>query len=272
MSDPDSSLDFRRSMIKRRLRRVGRIILVVSGKGGVGKSVLSATFAALLAGAGLRVGLMDADIYGPSSALLLGAKGPPEEGRQGLIPPTIHGVKIMSVDLFAPGRPIPLTGTGARQVILEMLALTAWGDLDYLVVDMPPATNDIMMTWTSLDVKRLAALVVTMPDRLSLAVAHRVLQLLRAGEIPVAGLLGNMHQRSQHEGRQEKGGPRRLAREFDVAFWGRLPYDAGVPRAVDEGDMKRLLGTRFAAVLRRAVKAHLKPSGFAARGAQTLPT
>ena len=192
MSEGSSGLDFRKGMIRKRLENVKRVLLVLSGKGGVGKSVVSATLAAMLAESGLKVGLLDADLYGPSSALLFNARGFPAEGESGLIPPVAGGVKLMSVDLFASGRPIPLTGSAAEQVVLELLALTDWGRLDYLIVDMPPATGDIMMTLTSLGKKGLAAVVVTMPDRLSTTVAHRVLELLQSGDIPTVGVLGNM--------------------------------------------------------------------------------
>lgn len=123
---PDSDSDFRQGMIRRRLSRVRQVLLVLSGKGGVGKSVVSATLAALLAKSGFDVGLLDADIYGPSSALLFSTDTLPEEGKGGLTPPITRGVKIMSVDLFASGRPLPLTGYGARQVLIELLALTDW--------------------------------------------------------------------------------------------------------------------------------------------------
>ena len=259
MSEASPTVDFRRGMIRRRLRSVRKLLLVLSGKGGVGKSLVSATIAALLADVGYAVGVMDADIYGPSSALLLGAHALPREGKQGLTPPTKRGIKIMSVDLFAPGRPVPLTGAGARQVILEMLALTDWGALDCLVVDMPPATGDIMMTLTSLGKKEVSAVVVTMPDKLSLAVAHRVLELLHSGKVPIAGVLGNMH-RPPHGSRiVDDEGPRRLAKEFNVEFLGELPFDAGVTSAVEKSDIKGLLTTRFAKTLRRSVDAHLRP-------------
>lgn len=259
-SSEGSPPDFRIGMIRQRLRGIKRLLLVLSGKGGVGKSVVSATIASLLADEGFRVGLMDADIYGPSSALLFGGHSRPEEGRKGLIPPTMNGVKVMSVDLFAPGSPVPLTGYGARQVILEMLALTYWGSLDYLVVDMPPATGDIMMTLTSLRSKKLTALVVTMPDRLSAAVAHRVLQLLYTGKIPIAGILGNMYRQAGQGGNGNDEAPKRLAKEFGVAFWGELPYDAGVPMAVETGNIGSLLRTRFAKMLSRSANAYLKVS------------
>jgi ATP-binding protein involved in chromosome partitioning len=248
-------------MIKKRLRNVGRVLLVLSGKGGVGKSVVSAALSAMMAGSGFRVGLMDADIYGPSSALLFDTNCLPLEGDSGLIPPVSGGVKLMSVDLFASGRPIPLTGSGANQVLLELLALTDWGELDCLVVDMPPATGDIMMSLTSLGKKELAAVVVTMPDRLSTTVAHRVLQLLKSGEISTLGVLGNMLPSSRGGNLMNQSGPRRLAKEFNVPLLGLLPFDVGVSAAVERGNVTSLLKTRFAVELRKSMDSYIDSFG-----------
>ena len=247
--------DFREGMVKKQLGGVETIILVLSGKGGVGKSVVSASIAAILADQGLAVGLMDADIYGPSSAILFGAHLRPVETKAGLVPPVMRGVKVMSVDLFAPGMPVPLTGRGAGDVVKEMLALTSWGRLDYLVVDMPPATADITLLFTSLRREGLAALVVTTSDRLSLTVAHRMMQILRGGKVPVSGVLGNMHRPSG----TGADGPERLAREFRVPFLGELPYDPSVPQAAGSGSVGKLVGTRFGRALRRAAKERLGP-------------
>jgi len=257
MSESDSVPDFRQGMIKRRLSDVRHVLLVLSGKGGVGKSVVSATLAAQLAASGFKVGLLDADIYGPSSALLFGTGTLPEEGKGGLTPPVSRGVKIMSVDLFASGRPLPLTGYGARQVLVELLALTHWGELDCLVADMPPATGDIMQVLTSLGGAQPSGLVVSMPDRLSTAVAHRVLELLRSEKVPTIGVLENMHRPGPGQVRGIRG-PARLAREFGVPFLGALPFDSGVTNAVEQADVGALLKTEFAEKLRRATLPYMK--------------
>jgi ATP-binding protein involved in chromosome partitioning len=255
MSESESGLDFRRGMIDRRLAHTRRVLLVMSGKGGVGKSVVSAALAGTAASSGLRVGLMDADIYGPSSALLFGAKGLPAEGESGLVPPLLSGVKVMSVDLFASGRPIPLAGSGANEILVELLALTDWGNLDCLVVDMPPATGDIMLTLTSLRRGDVGAVVVTMPDRLSTSVAHRVLELLKGGGVTTVGVLGNMV-RGSSKGKET--GPGRLAEEFGVPLLGLLPYDPSVSDAVEKGNVDALLRTKFARRLRRSMAAYLR--------------
>jgi ATP-binding protein involved in chromosome partitioning len=244
-------------MITKRLGKVRELLLVLSGKGGVGKSVVSAALAAMLANSGFSVGLMDADIYGPSSALLFNTKALPTEGDAGLIPPISQGVKIMSVDLFASGRPVPLTGSGAKQVIMELLALTDWGELDCLVVDMPPATGDIMMSLTSLGKNDVAAVVVTMPDKLSTTVAHRVLQLLKPGRIRIVGVLGNMLRPSNTGDDTIRSGPKKLAKEFGVPLLGLLPFDTGVSRSVERSDVKSLLDTKFAKELWRSMSPYI---------------
>ena len=222
---------------------------------------MSATLAAILSGSGLRVGLMDADIYGPSSALLFGVDELPAEGAEGLTPPVREGVKVMSVDLFAQGKPIPLTGSAAQQVVLELLALTDWGKLDCLIVDMPPATGDIMLSLTTLGKKELSAVVVTMPDVLSTAVARRVLQLLRSGRVPIVGVVGNMCRRKPGGRATSNAGPRRLAKEYRVPLLGLLPYDAGVPEAVERKDIRALVATDFARALRRSMAGYLGSIG-----------
>ena len=246
--------DFRKGMIRRRLKKVKRVILVMSGKGGVGKSVVSATLAAILAQAGLKVGILDADVYGPSSTLLFNTNEFPREERSGLVPPLCSGVRVMSIDLFAAGGPVPLTGAAAIQAETEMLALTDWGDLDCLIVDTPPSTGDIMLFLTSLDKRKLAALVVTTPDKLSANVARRVLALLRSDGTEVLGVLGNMSREGAGRGSRVSRSAKGLARRYGAPLLGVLPFDDAVLLAVEKGDMEMMLKTRFARGLQRSVK------------------
>jgi len=249
MSDEGPIDDFRIRMVREKLKRVRRMLVVLSGKGGVGKSVIAATIAAQAAHSGKKVGIMDADVYGPTSASILGGRRRPKEGHDGLIPPEGNHVKVMSVDLFAPGKPIPISGAGASEIILEMMALTDWGDLDLLVIDMPPATGDIMMTMTMLGGRRARALVVTTPERLSLSVARRTLELLKASRTPVVGIVGNMYRLSAAK---DQNGPMSLARQFHVPFLGALLFDEDLIKAVEKRNARRLLETRFARDLAQA--------------------
>jgi len=256
MNEPSSPTDFRKGMIGRRLKRIGRVVLVLSGKGGVGKSVISAALAEILAMEGFRVGLLDADVYGPSSALIFGVHAFPKEQEEGLVPPTSSGVKLMSVDLFASGRPVPITGPATIQVLTEILALTDWGELDYLLVDMPPATGDIMMFITSLGKRKSTALVVSMSDRLSTSVSRRVLTLLRSERFRVIGILGNMERVGVHTPKGTSSLDA-LAEASGVPLLGVLPFDEDVTTAVEKGDIDSLVRTRFAEVLKASVSRHI---------------
>ncbi len=253
MSGP--SLDFREGMIRRRFGRIGQTIFIVSGKGGVGKSTVAAAMAALMAKAGMSVGLLDADVYGPSSTLIFKVKDVPEEGEHGLLPPISNGVKVMSIDLFAAGRPIPVTGRGTREMLKELLALTDWGRLDRLIVDMPPGTGDVLMALIEMVKGNVTSIVVTAPTTLSASVVRRAVKLLLYSGVPVLGIVENM---SYIVGGKEsplgQGGGRMVASEFGIKFLGELPMDPEVPIAIDSGDIEALLHTEFTRSLSHALK------------------
>lgn len=249
----EPGFDFRDYMIERRFERVGRAILVASGKGGVGKSTIAAAMAALMARAGMSVGLLDADVHGPSSALIFKVREMPREAERGLLPPISNGVKVMSIDLFAAGRPIPVAGRAARELLKEVLALTDWGELDYLIVDMPPGTGDVMMALAK--VRRGSSIVVTAPSALSASVVRRVVELLMRARVPIIGILENFSYMAGSDERPlGRGGGRALASEFGIKFLGELPMDPKVPEAVDSGDVQALLRTEFAGALLNVMK------------------
>jgi ATP-binding protein involved in chromosome partitioning len=149
---------------------------------------------------------------------------------------------------------VPLAGKSASEIILEMMALTHWGPLDFLVIDMPPATSDIMMTVMSLEDGAPQALVVTTPERLSIAVARRTLELLKDSNVDVLGVLGNMYRPG---GQLSLAGPENMARTYQVPFLGGLPFDTAVTKAIDKNDVSLLLASEFAKELRTIVKTTL---------------
>ncbi|MCP8308261.1 MAG: P-loop NTPase [archaeon] len=250
MFEPDIGLDFRDEMIKRRFERIDQTILITSGKGGVGKSMVAATMAALMAKAGMSVGLLDADVYGPSSAFIFGVRSLPREDRHGLVPPVSNGVKVMSLDLFIAGRPLPMSGRGARQIIKEVLALTDWGTLDCLIVDTPPGTGDVLMTLIKTIGDRSGSIVVTLPTALSKSVVRRVIEILLATQIPLFGVLENMSYIANSKARPlGHGEGKSLALEFGLKFLGELPIDYKAAEAADAGDVQSLLQTDFARTL-----------------------
>jgi ATP-binding protein involved in chromosome partitioning len=250
-------------MVRKRFERIRFTLLVASGKGGVGKSMIAATSAAILARKGFSVGLLDLDLHGPTAPTILGVSELPREEEGGLAPPVSHGVKVMSIDLFAPEKPVPMSGRAKRNAIKELLALTDWGELDYLIVDMPPGTGDETMATASLLPREKAALLVTTPSRLSVRVAKRAAELLLDMGVPLLGVVENMAVLTE-EGRAPfgRGAAGKLASELGIPLLAEIPLDPRASAAADSGDMNALLETEFASAVERA----LERAGLLTRG------
>ena len=185
-------MDPRTSVIDKRLKKIKKIIAVASGKGGVGKSLVASTLALILAKKGNNVGLLDLDLYGPSSHIILGVEDfsfPEEE--KGILPHDVHGIKFMSIVYFTEDKPAPLRGEDITNVIIELLAITQWGDLDYLIVDMPPFIGDETLDIIKY-VKKAEFLVVTTPSKVSMGAVGKLLKILKELKIPVIGIIENM--------------------------------------------------------------------------------
>ena len=218
-------LDPRPSVIAERLSGVKRVIAVTGWKGGIGKSVTAATLSLLLAEKGFKAGLFDLDFAGASAHVVLGAAGVFPREEKGLEPPLVAGVKFMSVSYFSENKAVPLRGADVSDAIVELLAITQWGELDFLVLDMPPGVND-----AALDVlryiPRAEVLAVTTPSVMARQVLDRSLALYRSLKVPVLGVAENMS-----------------------ASAGQVRTDPGLEKAL--GRPAALLKTRFAADLRR---------------------
>ncbi len=243
-----SKLDYRSVLIPKRFSEIGYTLMVASGKGGVGKSLISAAIALTKASDGMRTGLLDLDLHGPSSAAILGITGAPVEGESGIIPLEKMGVRVMSVEFFAGENPFPAGGAGKREVIRELLALTDWGSLDLLVVDLPPGTGDEMLAAIEHIPERRGCILVTTPSALSARVAKRAGMLLKDMNVKLLGVIENMSTLILGEGEVKlfgEGAAEKLARELQVAFLGRLPLDPEASLAADHGDPEKLLQTRF---------------------------
>ena len=241
-------LDPRLSVIEDRLKGVDRIIAVSSGKGGVGKSLIAATTALLLSERGLRAGLLDLDFTNPSSNVILGVSAAHPIEDKGMIPPEIHGVKYMSITFFSGEEVMPLRGGDVTNAFIEVLALTRWGNLDYLIVDTPPGLGDILLDLLKL-IRRLVFLVVTTPSRLSLETVRKLLALLRGVRAPVIGVIENMLTdiSISVKGEVERIGAR---------FLGSIPFDPRVEGTL--GNPKKLLETKFAEKLSEILDQALK--------------
>ncbi len=246
------SLDYREALIPTRLSKIKRILMVASGKGGVGKSMVSATIALILSDMRYRVGLLDLDFHGPSSSVIFGVSSSPREEREGLVPPESAGVKVMSIDLFVAGRPVPIGGEEKREIIKEILALTDWGELDYLVVDMPPETGDVLLASLNYLEGDRWVILVTIPSVLSHKVVSRLIEILKEVKVPILGLIENMAD-MEVEGKRIKpfmGGTRELAGMHSIPFLGSLPIDPDAAYYADNGEPEKLKKTLFTESLR----------------------
>ena len=189
-------MDPRISVIGKRLSKINRIIAVASGKGGVGKSLIASTLALNLSKKAYKVGLLDLDLYGPSSHVILGVTDYsfPEE-KKGILPHDIDGIKFMSIVYFTEDKPAPLRGMDITNIIIELLSITQWGNLDFLIIDMPPGIGDETLDVIKL-VKKCEFLVVTTPSKVSIFAVSKLLKILKELNLPIIGVIENMQMKS----------------------------------------------------------------------------
>lgn len=225
------------------LDSITHIIAVASGKGGVGKSTTAANLALALAQQGAKVGILDADIYGPSLGILFGiAEGtkPAVKDEKYFIPIEAHGVKVMTMAFLASEQtPMAWRGPMASGALLQLLTQTAWGELDYLVIDMPPGTGDIQLTLAQ-KAHIAAAVIVTTPQDLALIDAKKAIGLFEKVNIPVLGIIENMAVHiCSNCGHVEhlfgEGGGARLAEQYQVTLLGSLPLALAIRKQADSG-------------------------------------
>ena len=185
-------MDARLSVINKRLANINRIISVASGKGGVGKSLIASSLALKLSKKGFKVGLLDLDLYGPSSHIILGLKDYcfPEENK-GIIPPKINDIKFMSIVYFSKNKPSPFRGVDISNIIIELLSITQWEKLDFLIIDMPPGIGDETLDVIKL-VKKSEFLVVSTPSKVSLGAVDKLLKILKEMNLKIIGIIENM--------------------------------------------------------------------------------
>lgn len=223
-----------------RLAGVRHVVAVSSGKGGVGKSTVSTNLACALATRGLRVGLLDSDVYGPNIPLMFGVRDRPQVRDERVIPLEAHGVKLMSMGfLIDEEMPAIWRGPIVMGVIRQFLQQVEWGELDHLVVDMPPGTGDAQLSLVQL-VRVDGGLLVTTPQEVSVGDVLKAIKMFERVEVPVLGVVENMSgflcphcgERTDLFGR---GGGRRLAERTGVPFLGEIPFGASVVASSDRG-------------------------------------
>jgi ATP-binding protein involved in chromosome partitioning len=224
------------------LPEIRNIIAVASGKGGVGKSTVAVNLALALKAEGAKVGILDADIYGPSQPLMLGSKARPTspDGKR-MNPIVAHGLQAMSIGfLIDEQQPMIWRGPMVTQALGQMITETVWHDLDYLVIDLPPGTGDIQLSLAQ-RIPISGAIIVTTPQDIALLDAQKGLQMFRRVEVPVLGVVENM---STHVcgkcGHEEAifgaGGGARLAAQHGVELLGQVPLDIRIREQADGGN------------------------------------
>ena len=217
---------------------LGKVIAISSGKGGVGKSTVAVNLAVALAVSGARVGLMDADIYGPNIPRMMGVTGAPPVVKEKIVPLEAHGVKLISLGMMIePDQPAIWRGPIVMKIINQFLQDVAWGQLDYLIVDMPPGTGDAQLSLvqaTNVD----GAIIVTTPQAVSVGDALRGVKMFQSVGVPVLGIVENMSWfECPHCGKPSalfgSGGGERLATAVDLPLLGQVPL---YPRVMEGGD------------------------------------
>lgn len=223
------------------LPRVRNVIAVGSGKGGVGKSTTAVNLALAVAATGARVGVLDADIYGPSVPAMLGLSGRPDSpDNKSIEPMRAFGIEAMSIGLLVDqDSPMIWRGPMATSALMQLLNDTLWGDLDYLFVDLPPGTGDIQLTMAQ-KIPVAGAVIVTTPQEIATLDARKALKMFEKVQVPVLGIVENMAVHvCSHCGHAEhlfgEGGGQRMAAQYGVPLLGSLPLDIGIREQGDAG-------------------------------------
>jgi ATP-binding protein involved in chromosome partitioning len=229
-------VDPRTSVISERMKGISRIIAVSSGKGGVGKSLLATTLALTLARKGCKVGLFDLDFTSPSTHIILGSGDAKPTEKMGLIPPFVSGIEYMSLVYYSGDQAAPLRGEDVSNALIELLAVTRWSELDFLVIDMPPGIGDAVLDLIRL-VRNIEFLIVTTPSKLAFETVKKLVNLLRDLKVPIIGVVENMKMTGTDSIRLQ-------TEELGVPFLGEIRYDPKVEEAIGNGT--KLLDTVIA--------------------------
>jgi ATP-binding protein involved in chromosome partitioning len=228
-------MEARTSIIKKRMASITRIIAVASGKGGVGKSMIASNLALSLANHSNKVGLLDLDLYGPSSHIILNIHDVFPEEDNGIIPPTVHNIHFMSIVYFTEDKPAPFRGIDITNIIIELLAITRWNDLDYLIIDLPPGIGEETLDIIRF-IPRCEFLVITTSSKVALAAVDKLLKILKEMNLPIIGVIENMVMQ-----------PNTLIKNTftkqNIRYLGQIPYDHNLEESL--GSPIKLLKTEF---------------------------
>ncbi len=229
------------SMKERLIPGVKYVVPIASGKGGVGKSTVSANLALALAKTGAKVGLMDADVYGPSIPTILGITEKPVQQNNRLIPVEKFGIKVISMGFFVPANDAVIwRGPMLHKMIQDFLGVVDWGELDYLLVDLPPGTGDIQLSLCQ-TIPLTGAVIVSTPQDVAWNVAQKAIVMFDKLNAPILGIIENMsHHICSHCGTRDNifgtGGAKRAAQTMGISFLGEIPVETAIRQTADEGN------------------------------------
>lgn len=240
-------IDPRLNIIDKRLANIKKLIAVSGGKGGVGKSLVASTLALSLSKYGYKVGLLDLDFCGPSDHIILGIKDIYPIEDKGIVPPQIYDIKFMSIIYYAGDRPSPLRGVDISNSIVELLAITRWGTLDFLIIDMPPGIGDATLDTIRL-MKRSKFLIITTQSKVALETVKKLVKMLKELEIPIIGIIENMRIIKSSFVKEQ-------IENFDVPLLGGIDFDKNLEASI--GDVSKLLKTNFTQNMKRIVQTYL---------------
>jgi ATP-binding protein involved in chromosome partitioning len=229
-------VDPRTSIIDERLKGIDKIVAVSSGKGGVGKSLIASTLALALARKEHEVGLFDLDFTSPTTHTILnvGEVRPKEE--EGVVPPTVHGLKYVSIVYYSKGGVLPLRGADVSNALIELLSIMRWGRLDFLVIDLPPGIGDVTLDLIRL-IRGIRFLIVTTPSRLAFETVRKLARLLNDLHIPIVGVVENMKMTPSNFIKKQ-------VQELGLEYLTEIPYDKELEATI--GNVARLSETVLA--------------------------
>ena len=244
-------MDARLQIVEKRLSGIKRIIAISGSKGGIGKSSVACSLALLLAKKGYEVGLLDLDFFSPSQHITLGTKGKFPEEEKGLIPARVAGLKFMSIVYFLEDEPAALRGLDVSNAIIELLTITQWHGLDFLIIDMPPGIADATLDVIRL-MKRVEFLMISTGSKLAIESVTKLVKMLKALKIPVIGIIENMCMRKNK--RVEE-----MASMLGITFLGKIDFDDEFEETIGKPDS--ILKSRPALQLNSILEKHKKQFG-----------
>ncbi|MEM2911101.1 MAG: P-loop NTPase [Candidatus Bathyarchaeia archaeon] len=243
-------MDPRITVISERLRHVKRVIAVSGGKGGVGKSLVASALALILARKNYRVGLFDADFTSPSTHTILGVKEIQPKEEKGIIPIQVHGFKYLSLVAYSHEEALPLRGMDVSNALIELFAVTRWGELDFLIIDMPPGISDATLDLIKL-VKGIEFLIVTTPSPLAFETVKKLVKLMADLRVPVIGVVENMKMKESSFIKQQVAAT-------GLPYLGEIPFDPKIEEGLGRVDV--LMETVFARKLDEAISSSFLPA------------